>query len=305
MSRFLRIMAVLAALSVVAFLLFLTSVFSVISTLVSGSARGLQASSEPHLTVLNISGPILSMSDYAGSLERILSDETCKALLVRVDSPGGAVGTSQEIFHSLKRIREKGIPVIVSQGNLAASGGYYVSLAGEKIFASPGTLTGSIGVIFQFPEAHELLKKLGLSMNTVKSGRLKDAGSAFRKPTDPEIAYLQGIIGDTYEQFLSDILASRPISREKLLPVADGRVLTGRQARAEGLIDTLGGYLEARRYALKRAGLPEDAETVEEPPQRSWMENVFESRLGPFAELGEKAKSVLPLLQEGAYFLWR
>src|SRR5690606_30284723 len=129
-------------------------------------------------------------------------------------------------------LRDADIPLAVSFGNIAASGGYYVSLAGERIFANPGTLTGSIGVIFQFPEAERLLDKAGVSLQTVKSGALKDVGSPARKPTPEELGYLQNVIDDTYEKFLADVAAARGIAPDSLRTIADGRVMTGRQALA-------------------------------------------------------------------------
>src|SRR5690606_19018610 len=125
---------------------------------------------------------------------------------------GGAVGSSQEIHASLNALKAQGIPVVVSLGNVAASGGYYVALAGEKIFANPGTVTGSIGVIFQFPEVERLLDKAGVSLQTVKSGALKDIGNPARKATPEEMAYLQTLIDDTYDQFLTDVSVARGLA---------------------------------------------------------------------------------------------
>src|SRR3954467_11289878 len=150
MSRFGKTMAVLGVVCLIAFFLFLGSVFSLFGKLADGGS--LAKEKRAHITVLKIEGPIMSSETYMESIRRISEDENCKGLLLRIDSPGGAVGASQEIYSAVKTLKAKGLPVVVSQGNLAASGGYYISLAGDKIFSNGGTLTGSIGVILQFPE---------------------------------------------------------------------------------------------------------------------------------------------------------
>ena len=215
MSRFTKILIVLAAIVALSFFSMVKSIANMVGRL---SEDGKTEKSE-HLTLLRIEGPIFDATSTLAILGRVAKDEHCKGLLLRVDSPGGAVGASQEIYTALRRLRRNGLPVVVSFGNIAASGGYYVSLAGEKIFSNPGTLTGSIGVIFQFPEAEKLLDKVGVSLQTVKSGPLKDVGNPARKPTPEEIKYLQGVIDDTYAQFLEDVSSNRHISMDSLKPI--------------------------------------------------------------------------------------
>lgn len=258
---------------------------------------------KPHLVLLRIEGPILSGETYLKSIERISKGDNCKGILLRMDSPGGAVGASQEVYSALKALKvKKHIPIVVSYGNIAASGGYYISLAGDKIFSNRGTLTGSIGVIFQFPEASELMKKIGVNLTTVKSGALKDVGNYARKSTPDELSYLQSVIDNTYEQFVGDVLANRKIKRAELLKVADGRVLTGLQAYAVGLVDTLGGLSEAKQYLETQTQLGADASYIQEPPAKNWVENLTENAKSPLSLLAEKAA---PILGQGSFFMWR
>jgi protease IV len=301
MSKFLKIMTVLAAIAAIGFLFLIAAIVGGISHM--GQGGGLVKEKRPHLTVLHVEGPIMESDGWLESIRRISEDKACKGLLVRVDSPGGAVGASQEILSALKALRDKGLAVAVSQGNLAASGGYYISLAGERIFSNPGTLTGSIGVIMQFPEAGGLLDKVGIEVYTVKSGELKDVGNFARKPTPKDLEYLRAVIGDVYEQFLADILANRKVKREDLVKIADGRILTGREAKAHGLVDTLGGFLEAKAWLSAKVGLGDEPVLVREPPEKTWVENILESRFQ--GVLSRTAESLLPLSRGGAYFLWK
>jgi len=303
MSRFAKILAVLSFLLVISIFFFLGSVASLFGRLAGG---GGPKESRAHLTVLRIEGTIMSPDAYLESIRRIAEDKACKGLLVRIDSPGGAVGASQEIHTALLGLKAKGLPVVVSQGNLAASGGYYVSLAGDRIFSNPGTLTGSIGVILQFPEAERLLDKVGVKLNTVKSGALKDVGNFSRPPTPEEMRYLQSVIDNTYGQFVDDILKSRKIPKADLLRIADGRVMTGLQAKGYGLVDTLGGYREAERYLASLANIPGEPLIVKEPPARSRLEDLFGSKgEESLAPLLQTARQWLPEPRVGTYFLWR
>lgn len=303
MSRFAKILVVLSVLAVIAVFFFFGAVASLFGRLAAGEGP---KEPRPHLTVLKIEGPIMSPDSYLESIRRIAADKACKGLLVRIDSPGGAVGASQEIHTALLGLKAKGLPVIVSQGNLAASGGYYVSLAGDRIFSNPGTLTGSIGVILQFPEAEKLLDKVGVKLNTVKSGALKDAGNFARPPTPEEMRYLQAVIDNTYGQFIDDILKSRKIAKADLLRIADGRVMTGLQAKGFGLVDTLGGYREAEDYLASLAKLEGEPILVKEPPSHSRIEELLGSRgEQSFGSLLQTARAWLPEPRVGAYFIWR
>ena len=291
-----RVVVVLLLAGALAFFLMIAAVAGLLSRFDEPATSG------PHLVQLNIDGPLFDSEPVLGIIGRLRDDPRCEGVLLRIESPGGAVGSSQEILAALRGLRESGTPLAVSFGNIAASGGYYVSLAGERIFANPGTLTGSIGVIFQFPEAERLLDKAGLSLQTVKSGALKDVGSPARKPTAAELRYLQGVIDDTYEQFLADVSAARDIPEDSLREVADGRVMTGRQALAAGLVDTLGGLDAARGWLIARAGVPADVAWITEPKPRSRLEELLAPEAGE--GLGGWLTEMRRRFNPGAFYLW-
>jgi protease-4 len=276
--------------------------FGMVAAVAGVIGRASQENEAPHLVLLKIEGPIFDSEPWLTLIDRISEDETCRGVLVRIESPGGAVASSQELYGALKRLREQDIPVIVSLGNVAASGGYYAALAGEKIFSNPGTLTGSIGVIFQFPEVGELLDKAGISLQTVKSGALKDVGNPARKATESELVYLQHVIDDTYAQFVEDVAESRGLAVDSLRPIADGRVFTGRQALAAGLVDTLGGLNEAKDYLVARSESEWDIPWTIEPRPRSRVERFFDPEAK--SEISELVSGVRERFSPGAFFLW-
>ncbi len=180
------------------------------------------------------------------------------ALLLRIDSPGGTVGDSQEIHSALTRLREKGCHVVASFGNIAASGGVYVGVAAEKIVANPGTITGSIGVILRGNNLSKLLERIGIRFETVKSGTYKDILSPDRSLTEEERELLQSLIDSSYEQFVAAVAEGRQLSPESVRSFADGRVFTGSQAKDLGLVDELGDEEYAKRLAAKLADLDEE-----------------------------------------------
>lgn len=205
---------------------------------------------------------------FIADLERAVKDPATKAIVIRINSPGGSAAASQEMYQAVMRAR-KSKKIYASMGGVAASGGYYIAAACDKIFALPSTLTGSIGVISQFLNYGELMRKLGLGEATIKSGRFKDSGSPTRPLRPDEKALFQSINRDIYEQFVDDVVAGRrgatggALSKEKLLPLADGRVFTGRQALSVGLVDELGGLHEAVQEAGRQAGLSGEIEAQE------------------------------------------
>jgi len=184
----------------------------------------------------------------------------CPALLLRIDSPGGTVGDSQEIHAAVLRLREKGCRVVASFGNIAASGGVYLGVAAERIVANPGTITGSIGVILRGNDLSRLLERLGVRFETVKSGLYKDILSPDRALTEAERGLLQELIDSSYGQFVAAVAQGRGLEEEAVRRFADGRVFSGAQARELGLVDELGDEERARRLAAELAGL--DAEKV-------------------------------------------
>ena len=211
------------------------------------------------VAVIKVKGAIIEPDRIVSKIQKAKEDKSVKALVLRVDSPGGSVGASQEIYRALEDFKSSGKPLVVSMGNVAASGGYYISAPADLIFANPGTITGSIGVIVQHTEIKDLLEKLGIRTTAIKTGKFKDTLSPFRDLTPEEKEYLQKTIEDAYEQFLQAILKyrSKKISEQKLREIADGRVFTGRVAKELGRVDELGKLQDAINRAKQMAGVPE------------------------------------------------
>jgi protease-4 len=184
-----------------------------------------------------------------------------KAIVVHVDSPGGVVAPSQEIYDAILRAKKEK-PVVVSMASVAASGGYYVSCAADKIMADPGTITGSIGVIFEFHVFKGLMDKVGVTTEVVKSGDMKDVGTYARPMTEKERQMLHSLVMDTYEQFVDVVATGRKMERDAVYPLADGSVYTGLQAYSKGLVDTLGGLQEAIDLAAKMGGITGEPNVV-------------------------------------------
>ncbi|MEN3034004.1 MAG: signal peptide peptidase SppA [Aquificaceae bacterium] len=209
------------------------------------------------IAVIRVKGPIVEPDRIVARIEQAEKDQSVKALVLRVDSPGGSVGASQEIYRALEKLKNSGKPLVVSMGNVAASGGYYISAPADFIFANPGTITGSIGVIIQHTDLRELFGKVGIKTDTIKTGEFKDTLSPFKDLSEREREYLQNMVGEVYEQFLKAILKyrSKKISEEKLRSIADGRVLTGEAALQVGLVDELGNMQDAveKARALSRS----------------------------------------------------
>jgi len=207
--------------------------------------------------VIQLKGVIVTSEDVIKQLTAFREDPAVKAIIIRIDSPGGAVGASQEIFEEIKRTaREK--PVVASMASVAASGGYYAALGANQVFANPGTLTGSIGVILEFANIKQILDKIGYKAEVIKSGKNKDIGSFYRDMTPEERALLQSLIDNVHKQFIQAVSDRRGLPIETVIPIADGRIFTGQQALEQKLIDSLGNFTDAARQAAKLAGLPQD-----------------------------------------------
>jgi protease-4 len=249
------------------------------------------------IAVVNIQGTILTSEDVVRQLRKYGDDRSIRAVILRIDSPGGGVVASQEMYEEARRMREAGKPVVVSMGSLAASGGYYVACGASKIVANRGTLTGSIGVISQFMRVDPLLDKIGIEPHTIKSGKLKDAGSPFRKMTAEDEAYFQRIMDEVHRQFISVVERERHIAHDSLVAYADGRVFTGEEALGLRLVDTLGTFQDAVDLAARLAGLHGEPTLVRERKATPLFEQLFgKSELS--AVLGLKDEILnRPLLQ--------
>jgi protease-4 len=215
------------------------------------------------IAVVPIEGQIFESDRVVGQLRDYADNGSVKGILIRINSPGGVVSPAQEIYDEIKRIRaEYDKPVVVSMGSVAASGGYYIACAGDYIFANPGTLTGSIGVILQYPIVEDLMDMIGVDHETIKSGDVKDVGSPFRQPTAEDSVMLQAAIDDIHKQFVDVVSVDRGLERENVLQIADGSIFTGNQALGLGLVDSLGSQEAAIRYLAELAGMKGDVDRV-------------------------------------------
>jgi len=235
------------------------------------------------------------------TLKKAREDKDVKAIVLRINSPGGSVGAVQEIYQAILKAKQKGKKIVSSFGDVSASGGYYVACAGDSIYALPGTITGSIGVVMQLPVMEGLLKKVGISFETIKSGSMKDAGSPFRKMTAKEKSYFKVVILDAYDQFYEAVKSGRKIDDRTLKRLADGRIFSGRMALKNKLIDQLGDLEDAIEGAKKLAGLegkkPEIIYTKERPSLERLMRLLTRSPLSQLESLADNQIQLLYMLQ--------
>ncbi|MDD3846036.1 MAG: signal peptide peptidase SppA [Syntrophorhabdaceae bacterium] len=211
--------------------------------------------------VVEIEGTIADLKDVMADVVRFKEDDGVLGVIVRINSPGGAVGPTQEVARELQKLKAVK-KVYVSMGSVCASGGYYIASVGEKLYANPSTITGSIGVIMQQTVVEDLMKKIGIQSNTLKAGSMKDVGNPFRKMTDSERQYLQDIINSIHEQFIKDVAAGRKMPLEKARTLSDGRIYTGLQAKDAGLIDGIGTFYDVVDEMKKAVGIQGKPELV-------------------------------------------
>lgn len=224
-------------------------------------------STSGNVGVVEVKGPIRESEQVVEDLTHFREDDRIRAVVLRVDSPGGSVGPSQEIYSEVQRLAKEKV-VVVSMGGVAASGGYYLSLPATRIVANPGTITGSIGVISQVPNVRHLADKVGFQMNTVTSGAAKDAGNPFRPFTEKDRELFQELIDDIYRQFVQAVSENREIPLEEAEGLADGRVYSGLQAQERGLVDALGNFTDAVELAAALAEI-EGKPRLAHPPRRT------------------------------------
>jgi len=297
-KTFLYLMLGFSAFFILCFVAIVLFVHGVVSKANGGGQTALFSGSGDSIDLIEIAGPITDSDDVVKRIRRFKKSGE-KALIIRLNSPGGAVAPSQEIYSEILSARADKKIVVASMSSLAASGAYYIASACDKIVADPGTLTGSIGVIAEFPEASGLFKKVGVDFQTIKSGKLKDTGSFSRPMNEEDRAYLQDMIDDVFHQFLAAVIDGRrdafknklalilkvkPDSikdeqiKNYILPYADGRAVTGKKAYELGMVDQLGNYDDAVQLTATLAGIKDEP-------------NVHEDKSGKFDQLLE---SVLP-----------
>ena len=248
-----------------------------------------------NVAVVELRGVIQDASETIDSLERLRQSDATVAVVLRIDSPGGAVAPSQEIYDEVWRIREQK-PIVASLGSVAASGGYYVASAANRILANPGTITGSIGAIMTVPYYAPLADKIGFSEENVKSGRFKDTGHPLRRLSPEERSLLQGMVDDVLSQFVDAVARGRKMQPARIRALADGRIYSGTQALAAGLVDQLGGLQDATRVAW------EDAHQTGEPR----VQRLHARRLPWLLQLlGDAVADVAPETRGGLFFLYQ
>jgi len=251
------------------------------------------------VAIIRIQGLFTDSRETIEELRRFRDTPSIKAVVLRIDSPGGGVVPSQEIYTEVLNARKGGrLKVVASMGNLAASGGYFIAAATDKIVANPGTLTGSIGVIMELANVQGLLEKVGVQSVVIKSGRYKDLASPFRAMSVEDRALLQSVLDDVHDQFIQAVAAGRALNVEEVRPLADGRIFTGRQARTAKLVDELGDLQDAINLAARLVGIEGEPRVVE-PRKRSWLrdllENSFLGRLAPAMPSGINLKYLLAI----------
>lgn len=256
--------------------------------------------SDNQIAVVDVQGMITRSEEIVQQLRKFQRSPHIRGIILRIDSPGGAVGPSQEIYSAVARIKADGKKKIyASLGTVAASGGYYIASATDAIFANPGTLTGSIGVIMAFSNIQDLIAKIGVKPEVIKSGEFKDAGSPVRPISDEERKLLQNLVDDVHLQFVEDVAKGRNLSTEKVKPLADGRVFTGRQALEFNLVDQLGGLQDAIDSLAIQAKIKGPPQIVREEEQILFLDWLMQSSL---------SKNLTQTLSSHAYpapqFLW-
>jgi protease IV len=281
-------------------LLFFILCLAVVATVFSGGSSASFSLSADQVALLEVEGIISDSKEFADQLKEY--GGRCKSVVIRINSPGGGVAASQEIHDAIKKFRaETKKTVVVSMYSVAASGGYYVACASDKIYANPGTITGSIGVIAEWYNYGDLLKWAKMQDVVIKSGALKDAGSPTRPLTEAEKVYFQALIKNLYGQFVSDVVKGRPIKEEDVLKLADGRVYTGLQAKENHLIDEIGTLQDAIAAAAKMAGIQGTPKLVS-PAKRRF--SILD------AVLGDSRSAIFPNMDRSEShirfeYLWR
>jgi len=244
------------------------------------------------VAIVEVFGTITSPYDVIRQLKKYGEDGSIPSVVLHINSPGGGVAASQEIYEEINKLREKGVKVVASMSAVAASGAYYVACAADTIVANPGTLTGSIGVIFEWPILSELMRKLGVKLEVIKSGDMKDVGSIGRPITRREREMLQSVVDDTYNQFVEVVSRERSLPIEDVIELADGRIFTGNQARDLGLVDVIGNFEDAIQIAAEMGGIEGKPKTIRERVRRvSWWELLTE-RMGELAGVLEEDKNM-------------
>lgn len=254
------------------FLLLLVVVYAIRTV----SGGGISIPSGDKIAIIEIDGVILDSKDTLEEIQTVSKNDRVKGVIIRINSPGGGVAPSQEIYSELRKLSSKK-PVVASLSSVAASGGYYIASAADKIVANSGTLTGSIGVIMDFSNVQGLFEKVGLKNNVIKSGKYKDIGSPHRDMTLDERELLQNVIDNVHNQFISAIVEGRKLDRKSVESVADGRVFSGEQALALNLVDSLGTIRDAIELTATMAGLKGEPKTYYTRKDKGFFDYILKN----------------------------
>lgn len=268
---------------------FCTVIFAIIAltSLLSGKS---EMTLSPGIGLVEVKGLIIDPLETVKQLHDFGKDDKVKSVVVRIDSPGGVVGPSQEIWSALKRLKEKK-PVVVSMGSVAASGGYYIAVPATLIYANPGTITGSIGVLMKFSNLEGLMEKVGMKAFTLKTGKFKDVGSPARAMSEAEKAMLQSVIESTHGQFVRAVAEGRKLPEAQVREIADGRIFSGEQALAIKLIDRLGTLQDAVLEAGRLGGITGEPGVIKPPKKKSFLlDMLVEESAGKFSSMMRKEK---------------
>ncbi len=237
----------------------------------------LVAGGDNQIAIVEVTGIITDSRDIVRQLKEYRLNDNIKGIILRIDSPGGSVAPSQEIYDEVLKVKDSNKKIFASLGNMAASGGYYIASPTDMVIANPGTLTGSIGVIMAFSNIEELIKKIGMRPEVIKSGPFKDVGSPVRPMSKAERKLLQGVVDDVHEQFMEAVAKGRNLSKNKVKIIADGRIFTGRQALKLKLVDHLGGLEETIDLMAKTIGIKGIPVIVQEKEQQGLLEFLLQS----------------------------
>ena len=255
----------------------------------------------PRVAIVELEGIITDVDDLVRDLKSHRENPNVRAVVIRINSPGGVVGPTQELHDAILRVRQAGKPVVASLGSVAASGGYYTAVACDQIYANPGTLTGSIGVIMQLANVEQLMKKVGVDYIVVKAGAYKDIGSIGRPMTSEERRVLQALLDDIHQQFIGAVAAGRKLDREEVVRFADGRVFSGTQAKDLKMVDALGGLEDAVAAAAKLAGIPSPPGVIQ-PKKHFSIFDLLRNQFGGSAA-GALLRPALPAFKTPLYLM--
>jgi len=252
-----------------------------------------------NIGLVEVTGVIQGSQDIIRQIKEFREDKRIRGIVVRIDSPGGAVGPSQEIYDEVLKTRKSGKTVYASMGTLGASGGYYIASSADRVFANPGTLTGSIGVIMAFSNIEGLMDKIGLRPEVIKAGEYKDTGSPVRRMSIKERSLLQGVVADVHQQFIEAIAEGRKLPVEEIRKIADGRIFTGRQAYRLQLIDQLGGLQASIDHLAKKVGISGSPKIIRKKKRINFLDWVLNAAINQ-----PVIKKYLPTSHSPLQYLW-